>query len=154
MQLATFTNLVYHMQLVDCRVHQDICDPAGQAVLRGSSLEHYSGFNHIRCALAHSHGRDWVAFLIWRVPDPSLWRPVATGASLGLGPRRSLWLAACELIPQLLDLDHHLSVALPVSVDQTMLAGITVPSLVALRGFVGTALEVLRLLPLVTSQRV
>ena len=58
-------------------------------------------------------------------------------------------LAGGELLPQLLDLHDQLSLALPVSLDLTMLAGITAASLVTLRDLVRVALEVLRLLPLV-----
>ena len=57
-------------------------------------------------------------------------RPVATGASLCLGPGRSLRLAGGELVRQLLYLHHQLVVALPFGVDLTMLAGITATSLV------------------------
>ena len=62
---------------------------------------------------------------------------------------RLLWLAGGDLLPQLLDLHHQLSVALPVAVDPTMLVGIAAASLVTLRDLVGLAVEVLRLLPLV-----
>ena len=149
MQLAMFANLAYRMQLEDHGAHQDLCDPAGQAVLRGSCLELCSGFIHIQCAFAHSHVCDGGVLLIWRAWDPRLWRAVATGPSLGLGPRRSLRLVGGELVPQLLDLYHQLSAALPVGVDLTMLAGIASTLLVTLRKIVRLALEVLRLLPLV-----
>ena len=147
MQLAMFANLAYCMLLEDCQVHQDLCDPTGQAVLRRSCLEPCSGFIRIKCTFAHSHGCDGGVLLIWRAWNPRLWRPAATGASLGLWSRRSLQLTGGELVPQLLDLHHHLSVALPVTIDLTMLPGIMTSSLVTLRDLVGVALEVLRLLP-------
>ena len=145
MQLVMFADLAYRMQPEDRRVHQDSCDLTGQAVLRGSCLEHCSGFIHIQCAFAHSHWCDGVAVLIWSAEDPRLWRPDATGASLGLGPKRSFWLAAGKLLAQFLGLHHQLS----VGVELTMLVGLTAASLVTLWDLFGVALEILRLLPLV-----
>ena len=55
-QLGMFVDLAYRMQLEDRQVHQDLCDQAGQAVLRGSCFEPCSGSIHIQCAFAHSHG--------------------------------------------------------------------------------------------------
>ena len=78
-----------------------------------------------------------------------MWRPVATGASLGLGHEKSLEWVAGELVAQLLDFHHQVSVALPFGVDLTMFPGITATSVVVLGDFVGVALEVLHLLSLV-----
>ena len=143
MQLAMFANLAYCMLLEDRQVHQDLCHPTWQAVLRRSCLEPCSGFIRIKCTFAHSRGFDRGVLLIWRAWDPRLWRPAATGASLGLWSR----VTGGELVPQFLDLHHQLSVALPVAIDLTMLAGIMTSSLVMLRDLVRVALEVLRLLP-------
>ena len=63
-QLAVFASLMYQMQLEDCWIDQDLCDPAGQGALRGSCLKPCSGFFYIQCAFAHSHWGDGVALLI------------------------------------------------------------------------------------------
>ena len=69
-------------------------------------------------------------------------------ASLGLGTRRTLWLATCNLHMQLLDLHHQQRVAVPIDIDLTMLTGIMASTLIMLRNFVRLGQEVLRLLPL------
>ena len=72
MQLGMFANLLCRMQLEDHQVHPDLCDVPGQAVLHASCLELCSGFIHIQCAFAHSHGCEGGVLLIWRAWDPRL----------------------------------------------------------------------------------